>query len=1838
MKSLSRTWTGRPVAAARIALQRLAVPVACLLLAAGAHAQTGTAVVKHAPELGGRVDGSVQMLRGENVFVHGRNTVLTGDLLVPGTPGVAVSRRAQYSGTVDGTGAEAPSSYRVVLGDGVRFGRVVRRTDPVALPAVPAPGVPTGTRKVTLRRAGQSPGDFATLRNLTLQRDAGAVAVPAGTYGDFSAHDDASFVLGVAGATEPSVYNFQSLRLNGGSRLCVVGPVVVNLAGGLVLNRDHDRRGWRHDRRERFSHGRGDDYDVAVGSPRHPEWLVLNLASGGLGLNRGDSFHGYVNAPAGTVHLDDRCTLVGGARADRLKIHDRSRLALVGTPSNPPPPANQSPSVSLEILEGNSVGALTSVTLQATATDSDGSIAQVEFFDGGRSLGTAIAAPYRFTWASLAVGSYTLTARATDNLGASAVSAPVTLTVNKLPATVALGGLSGVYDGAAKPVSISTQPAGLNILVSYDGLSDAPSGAGTYQVVATVDDPVYAGSASGTLTITKAAPSVTWATPADIVFGTALSAAQLNATANVPGAFAYSPAAGTALPVGSGLPLSVVFTPADTANYTTATASTSINVGKAPAGVVLSNLTATYDGAAKSVSVTTAPAGLDVVVTYDGSELPPTAAGTYAVVATVNDGSYAGSATATLTVGKATPVLAWPAPVGIVYGTVLSEAQLNATASIPGSFAYSPAAGTLLPAGAAQPLAAVFTPADSANYDSASIATVVDVARSAAVVTLGDLLHVYDGTAKPATVTTIPTGLNVSLAYDGSAAAPVAAGSYAVTATVDEPNYTGNADATLLIAKATPVVTWPAPGSIPAGTALSSAQLNATASVPGSFVYSPSAGTVLGSGAGQPLSVLFTPTDAANYATVSASTAIDVVPAQPAVIAIDSTSSATVTAATTTLVWTHTLNAASGNHRALLVGVVSRGSGPTRYDIASVTFNGTAMHLVDGATAVAGSSTFNQSKQFYLLDSELPAPGTYDVVVTFVASQTASNNPVAGAVSLVNVEQTAPEGLANSSGTGTAGSVSTEVSGLPGSWVFDTVGVGSSSANLRTNATGMTEWFRVAQSGGLPNSGAAGAVQVVGPSGTATLSWLNATARVVQSLAVFRPVVTTPAAPVVVTQPLSQDVTLGADMTLRVAATGSAPLSYQWYRNGVAIPGATSAVHRIPAATASAAGTYMVYVSNPHGHAWSDSAVLSLVGEPPTITKQPLPLNLVYGEDGLLLVEAVGTEPLSYQWYKDSQPVVSGAVSALPIYLAQDFDTGSYYCVVSSPLGSVTSDTVQVTVGGPPIPPYITTQPVPVSAPVGASVTFSVVAAGGAPLSYQWQKDETDIPGATASTLTLANLATANAGNYRVVVTNSLGSVTSFAVPLTVIPPTEPSAIYNLAGFATQGAGCTGGGIVAESDPAYRKVTTPLEFAQAIKDSRTVGAVRVIEIMNDLDLGWNEVGTEVQTMASTPFREHTAPKLHPVLIATGVSLIDIKSRPGLTIFSANGATIRHATFNLKETSNLVIRNLKFDELWEWDEATRGDYDSNDWDFMVLSNGSPATNIWIDHCTFTKAYDGIVDMKKGTQNVTVSWCKVVGDDSAANPNGFVARQVQNLEWNYGIDPFYYFLRNVGFAPEDIVRIHQGQTKGFLMGANSLDDENATLTATFHHVWLQNVWDRAAPRLRGGQVHNYNLCVDVSGALAAKRFRNEIAATLDTATRNTLDNTYSFNPPLNGVISTEGAAILVEKSVYIDCLYPLRNNQTDVTNPLYTGKILATDTIYSLLNADGTTTYVRGDSTDAGNPLGPFQAPLVPFSWNTFATLPYSYTLDDPAALQPILQAGAGAGVIFWPKENWLKVSY
>lgn len=180
-------------------------------------------------------------------------------------------------------------------------------------------------------------------------------------------------------------------------------------------------------------------------------------------------------------------------------------------------------------------------------------------------------------------GAGTVTVRASqggnENYNAAA-NVDRSFNVAKASATISLSSLSHIYDGTPKSAVASTNPAALSgVTITYNGSAVIPTNAGNYSVVAALTNDNYAAAnVTGTLSIAKANPVITWQNPADIAVGTPISATQLNATASVAGAFVYSPPAGTVLDVGNGQQLTVTFTPTNLANYNIAAKEVRINV------------------------------------------------------------------------------------------------------------------------------------------------------------------------------------------------------------------------------------------------------------------------------------------------------------------------------------------------------------------------------------------------------------------------------------------------------------------------------------------------------------------------------------------------------------------------------------------------------------------------------------------------------------------------------------------------------------------------------------------------------------------------------------------------------------------------------------------------------------------------------------------------------------------------------------------------------------------------------------------------------------------------------------------------------------------------------------------------------------------------------------------------------------------------------------------------------------------------------------------------------------------------------------------------------------
>ena len=309
-----------------------------------------------------------------------------------------------------------------------------------------------------------------------------------------------------------------------------------------------------------------------------------------------------------------------------------------------------------------------------------------------------------------------------------------------------------------------------------------------------------------------------------------------------------------------------------------------------------------------------------------------------------------------------TPVITWAAPAAITYGTALSATQLDATASTAGTFTYNPALGTVLSAGA-QTLSVSFTPTDTTDYTNAT------------------------------------------------------------------------ASVTLTVNKATPGIAWPTPAAINYGTALSAAQLDASSTVAGSFVYSPTAGTVLSAGT-QTLSVTLTPTDAADYTTATGSVQLTVNKATPGVTVTPSASSISTTQALTV-----TVGVSGGTGTQTPSGSVALNGGGYTSAATSLSNGGASINIPAGSLAAgtdtltvnytpdsASSSTYNSAIGSATVAVTTPAKTTPTVTVTASAGSITTAQPLTVTVSVAggsgNPTPTGSVTLAGGGYTSTATSLS----------------------------------------------------------------------------------------------------------------------------------------------------------------------------------------------------------------------------------------------------------------------------------------------------------------------------------------------------------------------------------------------------------------------------------------------------------------------------------------------------------------------------------------------------------------------------------------------------------------------------------------------------------------------------------------------------------------------------------------------------------------------------------------------------------------------------------------------
>jgi hypothetical protein len=314
----------------------------------------------------------------------------------------------------------------------------------------------------------------------------------------------------------------------------------------------------------------------------------------------------------------------------------------------------------------------------------------------------------------------------------------------------------------------------------------------------------HAKTATQSTQAAKHSPAITWTTPAATTYGAALDGTQLNATADVPGTFVYTPAAGKVLSGGTHT-LTAKFTPDDADSYDHATATVVLTVNPATPAITWATPASIAYGDDLGGKQLNAKASAGGTLTYSPPAGTILTVGVHTLSVTfspANAGNFTdGTASVDITVTPATPKITWPKPAAITYGAALDATQLSATANVAGTFVYTPAAGTILPAGT-QTLSVVFTPADP-NYTTASATVAITVKRATPIVTWATPAPITHGAALGSAQLNATADVAGTFAYSPAAGTKPAAGTRTLSVTftpTDIGNYTtAKASVTLVV-------------------------------------------------------------------------------------------------------------------------------------------------------------------------------------------------------------------------------------------------------------------------------------------------------------------------------------------------------------------------------------------------------------------------------------------------------------------------------------------------------------------------------------------------------------------------------------------------------------------------------------------------------------------------------------------------------------------------------------------------------------------------------------------------------------------------------------------------------------------------------------------------------------------------------------------------------------------------------------------------------------------------------------------------------------------------------
>lgn len=533
---------------------------------------------------------------------------------------------------------------------------------------------------------------------------------------------------------------------------------------------------------------------------------------------------------------------------------------------------------------------------------------------------------------------------------------------------------------------------------------------------------------------------------------------------------------------------------------------------------------------------------------------------------------------------------------------------------------------------------------------------------------------------------------------------------------------------------------------------------------------------------------------------------------------------------------------------------------------------------------------------------------------------------------------------------------------------------------------------------------------------------------------------------------------------------------------------------------------------------------------------------------------------------------------------------------------------------------------------------------------------------------------------------------------VTAIPNTDRTQVQKINSSFFSVTGFAKGGVqdrsdIAEGDSRYAVVTNAMEFLQALEGAK-FDQIDVIELRDNIYLGWHELSEEAKSWYGgsiidaykDSLKESGAPVSNPSMVEAGISQVTLSDTNGLTIFSENGNTIEHAEFKLEDVDDLVIRNINFYNVWDWDDQRTSGYGKmgdmgttkrTGWSYMKLNH---AKNVWFDHCNFGVAYDGCVDIENGSRGISITWCNI--GDMDYSKGSMLYKTATLMDYFYeknkedssvGVFKMYQIMRDNKMTNEEIMKYmghhkkaHLGgggdsdswyfdaRTEEYLGGTpdKSRDNANEYLRMTFAYNNWYNIGSRV-PLIRGGVGHLFNNYMDDT---ALKDARQLMRSTKQEDGKTISDKVAAIGGSLHfllrGMNARNGASIAADTNVYYNVDEPVIGSENDTEEYKKAGKEYAEVFGYNhslivnsrITNTDGKT-YEGSNWDNNGDNLfmkGGYwtdKSTINNWSWGQEGEkLSYSYQtfpLDDVKAN---LEVYGGAYALDMTAKDWLRIEY